>query len=431
MEEKEIKLARFPKVVPEVDTIRFYFTLWNYMDLDLFFSQECKKGVVMLQREVGPDGQYIFDENGKPIFTTIWEKYRADNAPSWFQKMQITMEHLKSGDVGRPVLSVEYSVAKWYNITNGVNRGVKPSKLDCLRPIWDALKDMNILSYTRYDEKKFLQIFLSHCQVRRLDLSYNFKCNQPVERILLELQICRLNNKVGNAIEKNAVNGTVSWGGGRGSLYKAMFYDKQKEQKEFFSKFNDNTLETQRNKLKFYHDNKEKFENVLRFEVQYRSKFFLQHLGANYKDVHTMETFDKILDLCQFNWQKLLRNFDEQCGLVNVRPESQYSMYEDCMKSLDFAFAMGYISSAKKYNLKGFVEECFKNGWLSMWRYYGKSNFARKYCDIKKYCHFDIKANCLEQLPIMRIMEREGEMYNFALKWHCEPAFIGACKNVS
>lgn len=427
MQEKDMKLSRFPKVTPEVDTIRFYFSLWQYIDIERFFAQECRKGVVMYQREIGPDGRYLLDENGKPVFTAIWEKYRCDNAPSWFQKMQITMEHLKSGDVGRPVLSVEYSVAKWYNITNGVNRGVAPSKMDCIKPVWDVLKEMNIMNYTKYDQQEFLQILLNHCQVRRLDISYNFKCNVPVERVLLELQCCRLNNKAGDAIEKNSENGTVSWGGGRGCLYKAMFYNKEKEQKEFFHKFNDNTIDTQRNKLKFYDDNKDKFENVVRFEVQYRSKFFLQHLKADYKDKHNMETFDKIIDLCQLNWQKLLRDFDEQTGLVNVRPEAQYQHYEDCMKSIDFAFAMGYISACKKNGLKGFVEDCFKWGWSAMWNRYGKSNFGRKYRDIKKYCHFDIKANCLEALPIMRIMQRDGEMYNFAMKWHCAPAFIGKC----
>lgn len=424
-EEKQLKLSRFPKVTPEVDTIRFYFHLWQYIDLDLFFARECKRGVVMFQREVGPDGEYLKDQFGNPVMTPIWEKYRCDNAPSWFQKMQITMEHQKSGDTGRPVLSVEYSVAKWYNISNGVNRGVAPSKLDCIKPVWEVLKEMHIMDYTTYDEKQFLNVLLNVCQVRRLDISYNFKCNQPVERILLELQVCRLNNKAGDAIANNAENGTVSWGGGRGSLYKAMFYNKEKEQKEFFHKFNDNTIDTQRNKLTFYDKNKDKFENVIRFEVQYRSKFFLQHLGAEYKDKHTMETFDKIIDLCQDNWQKLLREFDAQSGLVNVRPEPQYKHYEDCMKSLEFALAMGEISFTKMANLKTFVERCFKFGWESQWRFFGKTNFGFKYREIKKICKFDIKAGCVATLPIMRIMEREGQIYNFALKWHCESSYTG------
>ena len=424
MQEKKLKLSRFPIVQPEVDTIRFYFILWQYMDIYAFFAKECQKGIVMLQRDLDENGNCRVDEKGNPILVPIWERYRCDRAPSWFQKMQITVEHLKSGDVGRPVISVEYSVAKWYNVTNGVNRGVSPSKMDCLKPVWDALKQLNILSYTRYDEKKFLNVLLNNTQIRRMDISYNFKCNTDVERVLCELQICRLNNKKGDPIQENAENGTVSWGGGRGSLYKAMFYNKEKEQKEFFSKMNDNTLDIQRNKTKFYEDHKELFKNVLRFEVQYRSKFFLQHLGSIYKDIHTMETFDKIIDLCELNWQKLLKNFDEQSGLVNIRPESQYEHFENCMKSLDFAGAMGYISDTKRAGLKMFVEECFKYGWLALWNRYGKTNFGYKYRYIKKYCNFDLKAGCLEQLPIMRIMQREGEIYNFALKWHCEPSHV-------
>lgn len=422
-------MQRFPVVTPEIDTIRFFFHLWQYVDLYAFFDNECKRGIMMYQREIDENGQPRFNADGSPMFSAIWEKKRADCAPSWYQKMQITVEQYKEGDTPRPVLSVEYSVAKWYNVTNGVNSGRSPSFLYALRPIWEVLNDMHIVDYTHYNRLNFLKIFINHVQLRRIDLSYNFKTNFPVTRCLLELSTCRINNKAGDSIEKNVESGTVSWGGGRGSMYKAMFYDKEKEQKEYFHKFNDNTLTTQRNKLDFWNKHKDIFSNVLRFEVQYRSKYFLYHFKDEYKDKKNMEIFNKIIDLCEWNWGDLLRKFDEQLNISNVRPEEHYTLYQDVMKKLDHLGEYGFISLTKSANLKNFVEMCFKQGWESVWRKIGRNNFSVKYREVKKLTEFDIKNNCVALLPIMRIMQNEGETWNFAIKWKCDnyPAMALTC----
>ena len=133
--------------------------------------------------------------------------------------------------------------------------------------------------------------------------------------------MCRLNNKSGNPIVKDFNTETINFGGTRGSLYKAMFYDKEEEQKRYFSLIGvDNTLDTQENKRIFYSKYKDLFKNVLRFEVQYHSKFFVCHFGKDYKDKKDMNMFNKIIDLCQINYGDILRKFDEQLGMINVRP---------------------------------------------------------------------------------------------------------------
>ena len=74
-----------------------------------------------------------------------------------------------TGDGLPKVLQVEYSVAKWHNITNGVNRGVAPSRIDILKPIFQALESLHLKDYINSDVSKSWQYILpNHCQLRRL-----------------------------------------------------------------------------------------------------------------------------------------------------------------------------------------------------------------------------------------------------------------------
>ena len=321
---------RFPKVTPEVDTIRLWFFIEKSFDLQSFFSEQCKSCIASFQVELDEEGNPVRDSEGHPKFNCAWEKLRADMLCSWWCKMQITVSTSAAksyfGNDYQRVLQVEYSVAKWHNITNGVNRGVAPSRIDILRPVFDALESLNLSRYMHGDEVKSWQsILLNHCQIRRLDLSYNF-ITDDVKRLMVELSVCRLNNKKGDAICKDFQTGTVNFGGSRGSLYKAMFYDKEQEQKRFFSQTGiDNSIEQETRKHEFYKKNFELFKNVVRFEVQYHSKFFLQHLKIDYRYKKNMQTFNKIIELCKTNYGDLLRKFDEQLQQTNVRPESEYT----------------------------------------------------------------------------------------------------------
>lgn len=421
-----IYYMKFPKVRPEVDTVRFWFDISNYVRLDTFFEKECRRAIVSYQVELGEDGQPKKDEYGNLVLSKSWQKLRADMTKSWWCKMQITIEFMAvSKRVTRPVLSVEYSVAKWYNITNGVNRGQPFSRMDVLKPIAECLRDMHLIRYTHY-KSNIAELMMNHVQLRRLDLSYNFKCDDA-KRALIELSTCRLNNKDGKPIEKESNNETVEWGTTRGSLYKVMFYNKEIEQKRFFSLLGvDNTLDTERNKREFYKKHFEKFKNVVRFEVQYHSKYFLNHFGKAYKDNKDMDMLDKIVNLCEWNWGELLRKFDEQLGMSNVRPEQEYDLYQDAMSKIEKLRIAGGLSDTQAYNMKGFVEDCFKHSWMVVRGSMSQSLFSQKYNKVKKFLKLDLKRVCVTQLPIMRIMPSEAFSYQFSKNLSFKPAFIGS-----
>ena len=420
---------RFPKVTPEVDTIRLWFFIEKSFDLQSFFSEQCKSCIASFQVELDEEGNPVRDSEGHPKFNCAWEKLRADMLCSWWCKMQITVSTSAAksyfGNDYQRVLQVEYSVAKWHNITNGVNRGVAPSRIDILRPVFDALESLNLSRYMHGDEVKSWQsILLNHCQIRRLDLSYNF-ITDDVKRLMVELSVCRLNNKKGDAICKDFQTGTVNFGGSRGSLYKAMFYDKEQEQKRFFSQTGiDNSIEQETRKHEFYKKNFELFKNVVRFEVQYHSKFFLQHLKIDYRYKKNMQTFNKIIELCKTNYGDLLRKFDEQLQQTNVRPESEYTHYDDCMNKLESLRINGGLSRTKAANLKLFVEDCFKMGWERVHASMSKQLFSNYYCQVKELTHMDLKCVCITQLPIMRIMYGDSAGFSWLNDYTIKPSHI-------
>ena len=81
---------RFPKVFPEVDTIRLWFDVDGYIKLDDFFNGECQRSIAAFQVELDKNGLPLRDKKGRPIFSCVWEKQRADSMCSWWCKMQIT-----------------------------------------------------------------------------------------------------------------------------------------------------------------------------------------------------------------------------------------------------------------------------------------------------------------------------------------------------
>lgn len=419
---------KFPKVTPEVDTIRLWFFIERQFDLQRFFLNECKSCIAAFQVELDENGEVKRDENGKHRFNCTWEKLRADMRCSWWCKMQITVSTASWknpvwGWEQQRVLQVEYSVAKWHNITNGVNRGVAPSRVDILKPVFEALEELHISEYMHSNVVKTWQyMLLNSCQIRRIDLSYNF-VTEDVQRLIAELSVCRLNNKEGKPINKDSQTGTVNFGGTRGSLYKAMFYNKEEEQKHFFAQTGiDNSQEQENNKQAFYKKNKEHFKNVLRFEVQYHSKYFLQHLKTTYRYKKTMDTFNKILNLCRTNYGDLLRKFDEQLQQTNIRPESEYTHYDDCMNKLEDLRNYGGLSDTKCGNLKLFVEDCFKLGWQRVRARMSQQTFSVKYCKVKKLTHLDLKCVCITQLPIMRIMYGDSAGFSWLNSYTVKPS---------
>ena len=90
-----------------------------------------------------------------------------------------------------------------------------------------------------------------------------------------------------------------------------MFYDKAEEQKNYFSKMDFHYREQ---KLNWYKEHKHLFENVLRFEMQFKGKFF-----KNRKlNIMGKSGFDKIIPLGVEEWRKTLTQFNNiMCGGIS------------------------------------------------------------------------------------------------------------------
>ena len=443
---------------PEVDTIRVAIPGGTMFDVDRFVTTEFSKRIANFQKMVDENGREVLDEKGRPVIFPTWTKERLDGRNSWFGKMQVFQGKIGSDfDKNAPIaLVIEYSVAKWHNVTNGVNREVRASFDDCFTPIYDILSQKNAIKYTPFrTEKSFFTWIKQNFVLRRLDLSYNFKVYN-VSDVMRRLATCRLNNmdpeskpgpidldnveSVFKALKKqkykieiddfqnkiDELKGklaesagkfeTVSFGGGRGSMFKAMFYDKSAEQKKYFSNFANACVDpyTKHSDLvsrkEFYKKNKHFFEKIVRFEVQYSSKFFIEKVGNDYKRVKGQKMFENLIFICENHWAQTLKKFDEQMG-INVNEHlDRYENLERVMNQLNTMAEVGTISQTVANNLCGFIAQCWKfpGGWKGVRNHIGQQNFSAKYTKLKKLTKFDVKRECLRDLPIMRSMETLG-----------------------
>ena len=467
-------LNYFKLVWPEVDTIRFAIPSGHAFDVPRFVQNEFKSQISTIQRRFDENGNPAFDVFGRPDFVTMWAKCRIDEMnKSSYGKMQIFQGKLGSDfDKNAPIaLIIEFSVAKWHNNTNGVNRGVKASFEDCIRPIFEALDRLNAVRYTWFhhvdvstgetvfDKQYFEDWIRQNIVLRRLDLSYNFKV-ENVDIVMHRLATCRLNNVDANAKQSDfdldnvkdvfkelkkhqkkleiddfeqKLDGlknqlaeaatkfeTVSFGGGRGSEFKAMFYDKAKEQKKYFSNYANavvkNPLDpfSKMNDLKarkeFYKKNAHFFEKTVRFEVQYNSKFFIEKVKERYKRERGQKMIENLIYICENHWAQTLKKFDEQLG-INVNEHlDRYENIEKVFNHLDTLAECNYISRTVANNLKGFIQDCWKfdGGWMGVRAHIGQQNFSAKYLKLKKLTGFDVKRECLRDMPIMRSMLTNG-----------------------
>ena len=427
-------------------------------DVDRFVTREFSKKIANFQKMIDEQGKPVLDENGKEMVFPTWTKERLDGRNSWFGKMQVFEGKIGSDfDANAPIgLIVEYSVAKWHNVTNGVNRKIRASYDDIMEPIFDVLEQKNVLKYTPVKKiQTFKNWVKNNVVLRRLDLSYNFKVND-VATVMRKLATCRLNNvdaiykkseldlndvdDVFKALKKHRFKmeiedfeqkieelkgkladtagklETVSFGGGRGSMYKAMFYDKQVEQKKYFSNFANATVDpyTKHTDLverkAFYKKNAHFFEKIVRFEVQYSSKFFIEKVDKAYKSEKGQKMLENLISICENHWAQTLKKFDEQMG-INVNEHlDRYENLEKVFNHLDTLAECRYISRTVSNNLKGFIQDCWKfdKGWKGVCSHMGKSNFSHKYRQLKKLTGFDVKRECLRDLPIMRNMQTLG-----------------------
>ena len=89
--------------------------------------------------------------------------------------MQITREERKYGKNGmysQTVLSFEYSVAKWYNFSNGINCGIEADAEYLLYPCIQAMcaYDLDVFAWNGTTTMKLIvDKFMERAEIRRFD----------------------------------------------------------------------------------------------------------------------------------------------------------------------------------------------------------------------------------------------------------------------
>ena len=413
-------------LMPELDTVRVYFPCANLIDINAFIPYSANKTVYLCDR--GVDGS-IGKE--KTLF-------RAEFQCSWYGKMQITREKRKYGKNGAQsfdVLSFEYSVAKWYNFTNGINCGVEADAEYMLYPCIQAMKAYNIETFAFSDKTTFELIareFLETAEIRRFDLSMNFRTNNAMYKARDYINLvsrCRLNRQGSKCEDKeNHVKGSISWGTEK-SPYRVIMYDKETEQKRYFAmkdgrrplhwwedkygnrferQNEEGTLKSvefdfDRERKKFYNANKDKFEGVYRFEVQFRTKF----MQENHLMTTGVKNINNVLRMGEVYWRDILNRFDEQLGRTNFDNTKEREGLAKVLDRLAEMKQTEVISRTVYNNMFGFVTECMYRTWETVRDEMGKANFSNKYQWCKKNLNYDVKIECPrteDGQPIMRIM---------------------------
>ena len=259
-----------------------------------FFQNEFTREICTIEPLKDENGGFLLDENGNKQYKPVWERQRLDHRFSSYSKMQIFEDKIiwgKKMEYWLPCICVEYSVPKYYAFTNGVNRGVSAEiggVNDFMRPVFEALFSLHIEKYWNETREQIEQYILKYFEVRRLDLSFNFFVSD-VKTALVHLSSCRLpksesevKTRSKGECEEGQREGdftSITFGGHRGSMYKCIFYDKSAEQKKLFQTYEqDLSYENRKEKQHWYKENKYKFENIVRFEVQFHNRFFTYHI---------------------------------------------------------------------------------------------------------------------------------------------------------
>lgn len=413
-------------LMPELDTVRVYFPCADLIDINTFIPYSANKTVYLCDR--GVDGS-IGKE--KTLF-------RAEFQCSWYGKMQITREKRRWGTNGAhsiDVLSFEYSVAKWYNFTNGVNCGIEADAEYMLYPCIQAMKAYSIETFAWSDKTTFELIakkFLETAEIRRFDLSMNFVTNNAMYKARDYINLvarCRLNRQGSKCEDKeNHIKGSISWGTEK-SPYRVIMYDKETEQRRYFAMKDGrkplhwwedekgNRYERQneqgtlknvefdfdRERKKFYNANKDKFERVYRYEVQFRTKF----MQENHLMTTGVKNINNVLRMGEVYWRDILNRFDEQLGRTNFENTKEREGLAKALDKLSSLKESEVISRTVYSNMFTFITECMYRTWEVVRDELGKDLFSNKYRTCKKLLNYDVKIECPKTedgQPIMRIM---------------------------
>lgn len=420
-----------PCLSPELDTVRVFFDCSGIIDLDSFIQESATKKV------------YLACKGLTGYLDTEVTKYRSEMKCSWYGKMQITREERmwgKNAMYHQPVLCFEYSVAKWYNFTNGINSGLEPSAELLLKPCIQAMYALHIENYSCKGFNAIAKRFLEVAELRRFDLSLNFKA-PPEFKVQDYVQVCS-RCRINRQDASYQGDGSYSWGSAK-SPYRMIVYDKETEQKEYYNRkepggrctyFVDEdgrTYEHQNRqgtlkevnvdhnleKKQFYSKNKDKFENVFRYEVQFRTKFIQEQKLMS----QGVENIDKVIKVGVVYWRDLLNRMDEQLGRENFNTNEEKDGFAKVLDLLTTMKSNGTISRTVYNNKFSFLMQCAYNPWETVRDEMGKELFSMNYTWVKKNLNYDLKVALSSSLPIMRIMptvyleENTRLMRNFRL----------------
>lgn len=405
---------------PELDTVRIYFDCAKLIDIDKFIPETSYKQIFTCIRDTL--GGVAYQQ----------ERYKNEMRCSWYGKMQVSKEERRWGQNGKyhyDVLCFEFSVAKWYGMTSGINLGIEPSAQRILVPIAQALQTLGVEKYLKEGvtmERVFKRLVAS-AEIRRFDLSINFQIppGYTPDEYIDVLERCRLNRQD----SKREGEGSISFGTAK-SPYRVIFYNKEKEQKNFYLKKDSDPhmayvdeygeiqyLDYNNIKQEFYKKNMDLFQNKLRFEVQFRTKF----LQENNLEVKGMESIDNVIRLGTVYWRDVLDQFDEQLNRANFQyQDDEKSAVARVLDQLETMEMNEVISGTVCANNSKFIMDCYRQGWKAVAKKLGTSLFSkkRKWCNVN--LNYDVKV-LPEALPIMRIMptlmlSRTGKMLsNFVL----------------
>ena len=154
---------------------------------------------------------------------------------------------------------------------------------------------------------------------------------------------------------------------------------------------------------KFYNENKDKFEGVFRYEVQFKTKFIQEnHLMSTGKD-----NINNVLRMGEVYWRDILNRFDEQIGRTNFDASKEREGSKPALDLLEQKKQSGQISRTVYSNMFTFITECMYRRWDVVRDELGKATFSNKYLKCKELLNYDVKIECPKTedgLPIMRIM---------------------------